>query len=172
MFDKDIFVNIIGGLQIKEPASDLAVAVAIASSVRDRPVYADIAVVGEVGLSGELRAVSQLEVRLKEAQKLGFKRCIVPRTSRRQEFQVPKGLWLDRCRIWPKASQKRCYLRPEISSPPPSIPRPEYRVSAAISHTETSRLPQETLRRASALSDLAVAAAWRLPMSSRSVQAK
>ena len=98
VFDKDIFVNVIGGLQIKEPAADLAVALAIASSVRDRPVFADLAVVGEIGLSGELRAVSQLEARLKEAHKLGFKRCIIPRSSRRKELNVPKGLQLIPCR--------------------------------------------------------------------------
>jgi len=97
VFDKDIFVNVIGGLQIKEPAADLAVALAIASSVRDRPVYADLAVIGEVGLSGELRAVSQLEARLKEAQKLGFKRCLIPRSSRRREIQVPDGLGIIAC---------------------------------------------------------------------------
>jgi DNA repair protein RadA/Sms len=97
VFDKDIFVNVIGGLQIKEPAADLAVALAIASSIRDRPVYADLAVVGEVGLSGELRAVSQLEARLKEAHKLGFKRCLIPRTSQRRDMQIPEGLKIISC---------------------------------------------------------------------------
>lgn len=79
--DQDVFVNVIGGLQINEPASDLAVAAAIASSFRNRPVAADIAIVGEVGLSGELRAVGHLETRLKEAAKLGFKRCLLPASS-------------------------------------------------------------------------------------------
>jgi len=74
-------VNVIGGLQIDEPAADLAVAAAIGSSFRNRPVAADIAMVGEVGLSGELRAVSHLETRLKEAAKLGFKRCVLPASS-------------------------------------------------------------------------------------------
>ena len=62
----------IGGLQVEEPAADLAVAVAIASSVRDRPVAADLAVIGEVGLSGEVRAVSQMAARLKEAAQAGL----------------------------------------------------------------------------------------------------
>lgn len=79
--DQDVFVNVIGGLQISEPAADLAVAVAIASSFRNRPVAADIAIVGEVGLSGELRAVGHLETRLKEAAKLGFKRCLLPAST-------------------------------------------------------------------------------------------
>ena len=81
MGDQDVFVNVIGGMQINEPASDLAVAVAIASSFRNRPVAADVALVGEVGLSGELRAVGHLETRLKEAAKLGFKRCLLPASS-------------------------------------------------------------------------------------------
>ena len=76
--DQDVFANVIGGMQINEPASDLAVATAIASSFRNQPVAADIALVGEVGLSGELRTVGHLEHRLKEAAKLGFKRCVLP----------------------------------------------------------------------------------------------
>lgn len=90
--DQDVFANVIGGLRINEPASDLAVAVAIASSVRDLPVAADLSFVGEIGLSGELRAVSQLPSRLKEAAKLGFRRCIVPKAIRRQSELPPEGL--------------------------------------------------------------------------------
>ncbi len=89
--EQDIFVNVIGGLKIDEPAADLAVAVAIASSYRDVPVPADLAIVGEIGLSGELRAVSQLPIRLNEAAKLGFKRILVPRT-RRQDAIKAAGL--------------------------------------------------------------------------------
>jgi DNA repair protein RadA/Sms len=85
LFDQDVFVNVIGGLQVEEPAADLAVAVAIASSVRDLPVPADMAFIGEIGLSGELRAVSQLITRLKEAAKLGFRRAVIPRLLRRGE---------------------------------------------------------------------------------------
>jgi DNA repair protein RadA/Sms len=87
--DQDVFVNVIGGLQIREPASDLAVAAALASSFRNRPVAADIAIVGEVGLSGELRAVSHLETRLKEAAKLGFKRCLLPASSQLKQIKSP-----------------------------------------------------------------------------------
>jgi DNA repair protein RadA/Sms len=94
LHEKDLFVNVVGGLQISEPAADLAVAVATASSVKDRPIHADLALVGEVGLSGELRAVSQLGLRLKEARKLGFRRCIVPRPGGRQSLEVPDGLEL------------------------------------------------------------------------------
>ncbi len=78
--DQDVFVNVVGGMQVSEPAADLALATAIASSVRDRPVPADLALIGEVGLSGELRAVSQMNMRLREAVRLGFRRVIVPRS--------------------------------------------------------------------------------------------
>jgi DNA repair protein RadA/Sms len=81
--EQDIFVNVIGGLKIDEPAADLAVALAIASSVKDRPLPADLAVVGEIGLSGEIRAVSQLPARMNEAAKLGFRRVLIPKTVRR-----------------------------------------------------------------------------------------
>lgn len=85
--DQDVFVNVIGGLQINEPASDLAVAAALASSFKSRPVAADLAIVGEVGLSGELRAVSHIETRLKEAAKLGFKRCLLPASVQLKQTQ-------------------------------------------------------------------------------------
>lgn len=79
---QDVFVNVVGGLRISEPAADLAVASAIASGFRGIPVPEDCVMLGEVGLSGELRSVGHAERRLKEASKLGFKRCIVPRTLR------------------------------------------------------------------------------------------
>jgi DNA repair protein RadA/Sms len=76
--DQDIFVNVVGGLRVAEPAVDLAIAVAIASSFYNRPVLADLAIFGEVGLAGELRSVSQSERRLTEAAKLGFERGLMP----------------------------------------------------------------------------------------------
>lgn len=91
LFDQDLFVNVIGGLKINEPAADLAVAAAIASSFQNVSLPGDLAVMGEVGLSGELRTVSHLGRRLNEAAKLGFKRCIVPATHRRA-LDVPDGL--------------------------------------------------------------------------------
>lgn len=90
--DEDVFVNVIGGLKIDEPAADLAIALAIASSAKDRPLPADLAVVGEIGLSGELRAVSQLPVRLNEAAKLGFRRVLIPKTVRRGADPLPEGI--------------------------------------------------------------------------------
>lgn len=82
LFEQDIFASVVGGLQVQEPAADLAVAVAIASSVRDQPVVADMAVIGEVGLSGEVRTVSHTSSRLREASRLGFKRCLLPKSLR------------------------------------------------------------------------------------------
>ncbi|MBP8949808.1 MAG: DNA repair protein RadA [Candidatus Promineofilum sp.] len=96
--DKDVFVNVIGGLQISEPAADLGVALAIASSVKDRAIHADMAFFGEVGLSGELRAVSQLEPRLREAAKLGFRRCVVPRSRQLKDSNRFEGLEIIQCR--------------------------------------------------------------------------
>jgi DNA repair protein RadA/Sms len=87
--DQDVFVNVVGGLRVGEPAADLAVACAIVSSFRDVPVAGDLAIVGEVGLSGELRAVSQLETRLKEAAKLGFGRCLVPQSRQLDRLELP-----------------------------------------------------------------------------------
>ena len=79
--NQDIMVNVTGGLRVGEPAADLGMALAIASSFRDLEVAPQTAAVGEVGLSGELRAASQLERRLNEAARLGFKRCIVPKVG-------------------------------------------------------------------------------------------
>jgi len=76
---QDIFVNIVGGVQVDEPAADLGIAVTIASSFKEKPIPHDTIVIGEVGLGGEVRNVSQIEIRLKEAQKLGFKRAVVPK---------------------------------------------------------------------------------------------
>ena len=90
LWEQDIFVNVIGGLRITEPASDLAMALAIASSYQDRALPADLAIVGEVGLSGEVRRVGQLPARLNEALKIGFKRALVPRLRRRAS-DVPRG---------------------------------------------------------------------------------
>jgi DNA repair protein RadA/Sms len=91
LFDQDVFVNVVGGLRISEPAADLALALAIASSFQNRPLPADMSAVGEVGLSGEIRTVSHLSRRLHEAAKLGFSRCVVPATHRTLR-DVPAGM--------------------------------------------------------------------------------
>jgi len=91
--NQDIIVNVAGGLKIGEPAADLGIALAITSSFRDAAIDPELAVVGEVGLSGELRAVPQLERRVNEATRLGFKRCLVPKTSARIS-PLPKDIQL------------------------------------------------------------------------------
>ena len=77
----DVYANVVGGFTLEEPAIDLGVAAAIASSYREKNVSPDMALIGEVGLSGELRAVNRLAMRIREAAKLGFKRCIVPKAG-------------------------------------------------------------------------------------------
>jgi DNA repair protein RadA/Sms len=83
--EQDVFANVVGGIQVDEPAADLAMAVALASSYRDTPVKADTVLIGEVGLSGELRMVAQMPARLREAAKLGFKTAIVPKRLHKSE---------------------------------------------------------------------------------------
>lgn len=90
--DQDVFVNVVGGLKISEPAADLAVAAAIASSVKDIPVKADSILIGEIGLSGELRMANRMSDRLGEAAKLGFKTAIIPTRLRSGGFSWPEDL--------------------------------------------------------------------------------
>jgi len=90
--NQDIIANVTGGLKVAEPAADLGIALAIASSAKDISVDPQLAAVGEVGLSGELRAVSQLDRRVAEAARLGFKRCLVPKTG--ANISVPKNIKL------------------------------------------------------------------------------
>ena len=91
----DAYLNVIGGLYLEEPAADLAAILALASSFRDRPVPNDLAAVGEVGLTGELRAASALGQRLAEVQRLGFSKCLIPKRTQ-GKLAVPEGLELIR----------------------------------------------------------------------------
>ncbi len=75
----DAYINVVGGLRLDEPATDLSVALALISSLKDTPIRDDTLVIGEIGLGGELRTVSYCEQRIKEAERLGFKRCIIPK---------------------------------------------------------------------------------------------
>ena len=79
--DQDIFLNVVGGVRVEDPAADLSVAMAVASAFLDRPVDFDTVVLGEVGLSAEVRSVSHLALRLNEAEKLGFKKCLMPKNN-------------------------------------------------------------------------------------------
>ncbi|MCS6802970.1 MAG: DNA repair protein RadA [Chloroflexota bacterium] len=85
---QDVFVNVVGGLKIGEPAADLAVALAIASSYRDLPLDHETVYLGEVGLGGELRSTGQLERRLLEAAKLGFNQALIPAAVKRDRIKV------------------------------------------------------------------------------------
>tara|TARA_Y100000815_G_scaffold7419_1_gene7045 strand:- start:69 stop:470 length:402 start_codon:yes stop_codon:yes gene_type:complete len=83
---EDIFINIAGGLKISEPAVDMGVAAAIAGSFRNRSVDPHTVMIGEVGLTGEVRSVMQLEARLAEAERLGFKKCVVPHSIKKDRL--------------------------------------------------------------------------------------
>lgn len=89
----DAYLNIIGGLYLDEPSADLAAVLAVASSYADRPVPHDLVAMGEIGLTGELRSVSQLSLRLGEIQRLGFRRCILPK-AQAERIVPPEGLTL------------------------------------------------------------------------------
>ena len=91
----DAYVNVIGGLYLEEPAADLAAVLSLASSFRDRPVPNDLAAIGEVGLTGELRAASALGQRLTEVKRLGFTKCMIPKRIQ-GKLSVPDGLELIR----------------------------------------------------------------------------
>ena len=89
--NSDIFLNVAGGVKVDEPAIDLGIVSAMASSFLDRPIAAGTVVFGEVGLTGEIRGISQTEVRIREAARMGFTRCILPRTQTREclpEMQI------------------------------------------------------------------------------------
>lgn len=83
----DIFVNVAGGVKLSEPAVDLGITAAIASSFLDRPIDPKTVVFGEVGLTGEVRGINQMEVRVREAERMGFRRCILPKTQLRRTLQ-------------------------------------------------------------------------------------
>jgi DNA repair protein RadA/Sms len=80
-YDQDVFVNAVGGVRIGEPGADLAVLLAVASSLKNRPLPVKLVVFGEVGLAGEVRPVPRGQERLKEAAKLGFTRALIPRAN-------------------------------------------------------------------------------------------
>ena len=90
----DAYINIVGGLRLDEPASDLAVALALLSSLKDTPIREDTIAFGEIGLAGELRAVSQAQARISEAARLGFSRCILPYHNLKSITQPPAGMEL------------------------------------------------------------------------------
>jgi DNA repair protein RadA/Sms len=101
---RDIFLNVAGGFRVTEPAADLGTVAAVASSFLDRPVDPATLIVGEVGLAGEVRAVGQCEARIREAEKMGFRRCLLPESTERR-MKADRGLELVGVRsvedLWP-----------------------------------------------------------------------
>ena len=93
----DAYINVIGGLQLDEPGADLPVALAVASSYRDGVIADDLVAIGEVGLTGEIRSVSNMSQRLGEVARLGFKQCIIPRYGS-EKLEIPAGLRVYRVR--------------------------------------------------------------------------
>ena len=93
----DAYINVIGGLRLDEPGADLPVILAVASSYRDAVIPSDLAAIGEVGLTGEIRSVSNLSQRLVEIARLGFKVCIIPRNGS-EKLEIPEGLTVYRVR--------------------------------------------------------------------------
>jgi len=101
----DAYINVIGGLNIDDPGADLATILALASAYKDKPMRDEIAAFGEVGLTGELRQVSQINLRLSEIARMGFKSCILTQ-SEKSKLQTPKGLELIQVRTISDAIQK------------------------------------------------------------------
>ena len=93
----DAYINVIGGLQLDEPGADLPVILAVASSYRDQVIADDLAAIGEVGLTGEIRSVSHMNQRLAEVSRLGFKKCIIPKNGS-DKLEIPEGLTVYRVR--------------------------------------------------------------------------
>ena len=93
----DTYINVIGGLRLDEPGADLPVILAVASSYRDQVIDSELVAIGEVGLTGEIRSVSNMNQRLSEVSRLGFKKCIIPRNGS-EKLDIPSGLSVYRVR--------------------------------------------------------------------------
>ena len=90
----DAYINVVGGLRLDEPAADLPVAMALISNLIDKPIPYDFAAFGEIGLTGELRSVSHVDLRVNEAYRLGFRRFVIPRTAMGQLGELPSDIRL------------------------------------------------------------------------------
>jgi DNA repair protein RadA/Sms len=137
---QDVYVNVVGGVRLTEPAADLAVTLAVASSLRDQAVPEDMAVAGEVGLSGELRPVRQLERRRAEAERLGFKRLLVPASgspvSRRAPARHTAGIEIVEARWVTEALERALGPAPRAFSGGPSRRRDEGPVFEAVAREQ------------------------------------
>ena len=81
--NQDVYLNVVGGIRVNEPALDLGIVLAVASAFKNLPISKEVVAIGEVGLTGEVRRVNLIEKRIKEAEKLGFKTCIIPENNRK-----------------------------------------------------------------------------------------
>ena len=93
----DAYINVVGGLKLDEPAADLPLILAVASVYRDKVIPGDLAAIGEVGLTGEIRAVNHMSQRLQEVSRIGFKQCIIPRSGT-DKLEIPEGMQVYRVR--------------------------------------------------------------------------
>lgn len=93
----DAYINVIGGLNLNDPGADLPVILAVASSYRDKPIAHDLVAIGEIGLTGEIRSVSQMNLRISEVARLGFKQCIIPKNCH-EKLEIPEELTVYRVR--------------------------------------------------------------------------
>ena len=82
--NQDAYVNVVSGIKLDEPAADLGIALAVASSFKNVAISKELVAIGEVGLTGEIRSVSSIEKRVKEADRMGFKQCMIPESSKKQ----------------------------------------------------------------------------------------
>ena len=80
---QDVYINLVGGIKVNEPALDLGIILAAASSYKNISIKEDVVVIGEVGLTGEVRSINMIEKRIKEAEKLGYKTCIIPESNKK-----------------------------------------------------------------------------------------
>lgn len=116
LFNQDVYINVAGGLELSEPAADLPLCAAVASSVRDACVPGDWAVIGEVGLAGEIRAVSQAERRLAECARLGFTTAVIPRENAKH-LRAPESMRSTAWRRWPRRWLSCLDERPQGGNP-------------------------------------------------------
>ena len=93
-YENDVYVNVAGGIQLNEPSADLSIAMALISGITDRVIPDDLISFGEIGLSGEVRAVSHIDYRVKEAVRLGFTKIILPKKNVTSSLKVPNGVEL------------------------------------------------------------------------------
>ena len=105
LIGEDVFVNVAGGMTVDEPAADLGVAAAVASSVRNRPIRPATAVFGEVGLAGEVRGAAQAALRVREAAQMGFTRCVVPRANLDGADRAGRGRRAASSSAWPRSEK-------------------------------------------------------------------